>query len=175
VLFTVNAADTVVKASFTVLLVIVATKMMYDIYRAKKDATTCPTEHSRKTMVAGLGVSLITGILVGSFGIGGGVVSVPLIIYVFKFEPRRAIGTSAMMGAILTIAAFAAYALEQDIGGSISIHYDIMLVLVPIVFVFAFIGSRWGLEKLKTRVVKTIFTGGVYLAAAGMIYSLLFA
>ena len=175
VLFTVNAADTVVKASFTALLVIVATKMMYDIYKAKQDATTCPAEHSRKTMVAGLGVSLITGILVGSFGIGGGVVSVPLIIYVFKFEPRRAIGTSAMMGAILTLAAFAAYALEQDVGGSISIHYDIMLVLVPIVFVFAFIGSRWGLEKLKTRVVKTIFTGGVYLAAAGMIYSLLFA
>jgi uncharacterized membrane protein YfcA len=170
-LFTLSAADTIVKAGFTALLVIVATKMMYDIYRSKKDHESCPTEHSRKTMAAGLGTSLITGILVGSFGIGGGVVSVPLIIYVFCFEPRKAIGTSAMMGAILTPAAFIAYALDEGL----SIHYDLILLLVPIVFVFAFIGSRWGLEKLKTKVVKTIFTCGVYLAAAGMIYSLLFA
>jgi uncharacterized membrane protein YfcA len=175
VLFTINAADRIVKASFATLLVIVATKMLYDIYKAKKDATSCPTEHSRKTMIAGLGVSLLTGILVGSFGIGGGVVSVPLIIYVFKFEPRKAIGTSAMLGSILTPAAFAAYALDQSVNGSLSIHYDLILVLVPVVFVFAFIGSRWGLEKLRTNVVKTIFTCGVYLAAAGMIYSLLSA
>jgi hypothetical protein len=33
----------------------------------------------------------------------------------------------------------------------------------------------WGLEKLKTRTVKTIFTCGVYLAAALMIYSVLTA
>jgi uncharacterized membrane protein YfcA len=174
VFFTINAADTLVKASFTVLLIVVATKMMYDLYKAKKDATTCPTEHDRRTMVAGLGVSLLTGMLVGSFGIGGGVVSVPLIIYVFKFEPRKAIGTSAMMGSILTPAAFMAYALDQSINSTLSIHYDLIIVLVPIVFVFAYIGSRWGLEKLRTRVVKTIFTAGVYLAAAGMIYSLLF-
>jgi uncharacterized membrane protein YfcA len=174
VIFTINAADTLVKASFTVLLIVVATKMMYDLYKAKKDATTCPTEHDRRTMVAGLGVSLLTGMLVGSFGIGGGVVSVPLIIYVFKFEPRKAIGTSAMMGSILTPAAFLAYALDQSINSTLSIHYDLIIVLVPIVFVFAYIGSMWGLEKLRTRVVKTIFTAGVYLAAAGMIYSLLF-
>jgi uncharacterized membrane protein YfcA len=174
-LFTLNVADTIVKAGFAALLVIVATKMMYDIYRSKKDYETCPTEHSRRTMVAGLGTSLITGILVGSFGIGGGVVSVPLIIYVFRFEPRKAIGTSAMMGAILTPVAFIAYWLDEGLGGSLNIHYDLILVLVPIVFLLAFIGSRWGLEKLKTKVVKTIFTCGVYLAAAGMIYSLLFA
>ena len=174
VVFTINAADRVVKAGFATLLVIVATKMMYDIYKAKKDATSCPAEHSRKTMMAGLGVSLLTGVLVGSFGIGGGVVSVPLIIYVFKFEPRKAIGTSAMLGSILTPVAFAAYALDQSISGSLTIQYDLILILAPIVFVFAFIGSRWGLEKLRTRVVKTIFTCGVYLAAAGMLYSLLF-
>ncbi len=175
VFFTTTAPETAVKAAFAALLVIVATKMMYDIYAAKKDAVSSPTSHSRGQMVAGLGVSILTGVLVGSFGIGGGVVSVPLIIYVFKFEPRRAIGTSAMLGAILTPAAFLAYVLNESSGSGLTIHYDLILLLAPIVFVFAFVGSRWGLEKLRTKVVKTIFTGGVYLAAAEMIYSLLSA
>jgi uncharacterized membrane protein YfcA len=106
---------------------------------------------------------------VGSFGIGGGVVSVPLIIYVFKIQTRRAIGTSALMGAILTPAALAAYAFNEGA----AIHVDLALTLTPIIFVMAIIGSSWGLAKLRTRVVKIIFTFGVYLAAAEMIYSLL--
>lgn len=172
VLFTLSVDDWIVKSAFVTLLVIVATKMMYDIYRKKKDALVCPTEFTRKRMLAGMGISVLTGLLIGSFGIGGGVVSVPLIIYVFKFEPRKAIGTSALMGAILTPAAFLAYVLDS--GAGVTIHYDVALVLAPLIMVMAIIGSRWGLEKLKTRVVKTIFTCGVYLAAAGMIYSLLF-
>jgi len=174
VLFTTNADEGLVKGAFATMLVIVATKMIHDIYMKKKDQTTSPTEHGAKRLIAGFGVSVITGMLIGSFGIGGGVVSVPLIIYVFKFEPRRAIGTSALMGAVLTPAAFIAYALNGSVNGGIVIHYDILLALAPVVFVFALIGSRWGLEKLRTNVVKTVFTCGVYLAAAEMVYSLLF-
>ena len=174
VLFTINASEKLVKASLATLLVIVATKMMYDIYKAKKDQASSPIVHTRKRMLAGVGVSILTCILVGSFGIGGGVVSVPLIIYVFKFEPRKAIGTSAMMGAVLTPAAFLVYVLNQSAGADVTIHYDLALVLTPIVLVLALIGSKWGLEKLKTRVVETIFTIGVYLAATWMTYSVLF-
>jgi uncharacterized membrane protein YfcA len=119
-----------------------------------------------------MGVSILIGFLVGSFGIGGGVVSVPLIIYVFRFEPRKAIGTSALLGSILTPAAILVYVLTAEEG--VVFHYQLALVLTPIVFVMAIIGSTWGLQKLKTPVVKTIFTGGVYLAASAMIYSLLF-
>jgi len=173
VLFTTNVEDSFVKAAFATMLVIVATKMIYDIYTKKKDHTISPTEHGTKRLMAGIGVSVITGMLIGSFGIGGGVVSVPLIIYVFKFEPRKAIGTSALMGAVLTPAAFVVYALDESVNGGALIHYDLVLALAPVVFVFALIGSRWGLEKLRTNVVKTIFTCGVYLAAAWMVYSLL--
>jgi uncharacterized membrane protein YfcA len=168
-LFTIGAADQAVKAAFAAMLVIVATKMLYDLRKARKDYATCPTTFSLRCRLAGLGVSILTGFLIGSFGVGGGVVSVPLIIYVFKFEPRRAIGTSAFVGALLTPAAFAVYFLHE----SITIDFDIVAVLVPVVFVFALLGSRWGLAKLKTKMVKTIFTCGLYLAAAEMIYSLL--
>lgn len=173
VFFTSEVDEWVVKAGFATLLVVVATKMIYDIYMAKKDNVISPTSFTFRRKLAGMGVSILTGFLIGSFGIGGGVVSVPLIIYVFKFEPRKAIGTSALLGAILTPAAFIAYVLSAEEGVA-AIHYQLALVLAPIVFIMAITGSTWGLQKLKTPVVKTIFTCGVYLAATEMIYSLLF-
>ena len=172
VIFTSEVDERIVKAGFATLLVVVATKMLFDIYRAKKDNAASPTEFTFKRKLAGMGVSILTGFLVGSFGIGGGVVSVPLIIYVFRFEPRKAIGTSALLGAILTPAAFVAYVLNS--GEGVVIHYWMALVLAPVVLVMAVIGSTWGLQKLRTPVVKTIFTCGVYLAAIEMIYSLFF-
>jgi hypothetical protein len=172
VFFTLGVDEWVVKAGFATLLVVVATKMIYDIFMAKKDNMTSPTSFTFRRKLAGIGVSIFTGFLIGSFGIGGGVVSVPLIIYVFKFEPRKAIGTSALLGAILTPAAFIAYVLSAEEG--VVIHYQLALVLAPIVFIMAIIGSTWGLQKLKTPVVKTFFTCGVYLAATWMIYSLMF-
>jgi len=171
VLFTSSLPDRVVKAAFAVMLVTAATKMLYDIYMARKDYSSCPTEFSLRCRLTGAGVSILTGFLIGSFGIGGGVVSVPLIIYVFKFEPRMAIGTSAFLGAILTPAALFAYWI--NLGPGVQIHWSIALVLAPIVLVFAILGSTWGLQRLRTKAVKTIFVCGVFLAAAEMIYSLL--
>ena len=169
VLFTTSVEETYVKVGFAALLLIVATKMMRDLYRSRQGDDLGEAERSSGRVLAGIGVSVLTGFLIGSFGIGGGVISVPLIIYVFKFDARKAIGTSALMGAILTPAAFAAYALREGV----TIHYDLALVLTPIIFVMAIIGSTWGLKKLKTKSVRTIFVGGVYLAACEMIYSLL--
>jgi len=174
VAFTSTAREEFVKGGFAALLLVVATKMMHDIYRQTREPDTSPTSFTWNQRLGGMGVSILTGFLVGSFGIGGGVVSVPLVIYVFKLHTRKAIGTSALMGAILTPAALLAYLLNQSIAGDVTIDFDLALVLTPIVFVFAFVGSRWGLEKLRTRIVKTIFTGGVYLAASEMMYSLLF-
>lgn len=169
VLFTTSADEWLVKAAFAALLLIVATKMLRDLYASRKGKEPAESSFSSRRILAGVGVSILTGFLIGSFGIGGGVVSVPLIIYVFRFETRKAIGTSALMGAILTPAAFAAYAVREGA----MIHYDLALTLTPIILVMAVIGSTWGLKKLKTKSVRTIFVGGVYLAACEMVYSLL--
>jgi len=171
VMFTRSVDENIVKAGFATLLVIVATKMLYDLYKAKADGEALPNSFGLRRKIAGMGISVLTGFLIGSFGIGGGVVSVPLIIYVFRLEARRAIGTSALMGAILTPAAFLAYVLTaESVAG---VRFDLALVLTPVVFFFAFVGSTWGLKKLRTRMVRTIFTGGVYLAATEMVLSLL--
>jgi len=173
VMFTSVLPDLIVKAAFAGMLVIVASKMLSDIYRKKKDYVACPETWSLRCWITGTGVSILTGFLIGSFGIGGGVVSVPLIIYVYRLEPRMAIGTSALVGAILTLAALAVYIVDPT--GGVSIDWPLALILTPVVFVMALIGSTWGLQKLKTNLVKTIFTFGVYLAAATMMFNLLTA
>ncbi len=49
-------------------------------------------EWTELAMVLGLG--LVAGILSGLFGIGGGLVIVPALILLFRFEVKMAIGTS---------------------------------------------------------------------------------
>jgi uncharacterized protein len=46
-----------------------------------------------------LGIGVVAGVLSGLFGIGGGVVIVPLLIWLAKMAPRPAVGTS--LGALL--------------------------------------------------------------------------
>lgn len=60
------------------------------------------------TIALFLGIGLGAGVLSGMFGIGGGVVIVPLLIWLAKMAPRAAVGTS--LAAILSPASiFGAY------------------------------------------------------------------
>ncbi len=171
VLFTSRLADEVVKGAFAAMLVIVATKMLHDIHAKKKEPISPSSGFGMWARATGAAVSVLTGFLVGGFGIGGGIVSVPLIIYVFRLEPRMAIGTSSFIGAILTPAAMIAY--WAGSGPGTEIHWPIAALLAPVVLVFAILGSTWGLRTLKTKAVRTLFVCGVFLAAAEMIYSII--
>jgi uncharacterized membrane protein YfcA len=58
------------------------------------------------------GIGLAAGLLGAILGVGGGLIVVPLLVYLFRFDQRRAAGTS--MGAIAFTASFAAalYAIQ---------------------------------------------------------------
>jgi uncharacterized membrane protein YfcA len=58
-----------------------------------------------------LGIGLAAGILSGIFGIGGGIVIVPALIFLAKFQPQQAAGTSLAvlvlpLGALIGAATF---------------------------------------------------------------------
>jgi len=46
-------------------------------------------------------------------------------------------------------------------------------ILFPIVFLGAYLGSRWGLQALRTRPVALIFIVVLFIAAAKLVYDLL--
>ena len=69
VLFTTTVDERAVKVGFAALLLIVASKMLHDMYRVKREEGPNSPEPSSKRRLAGVGVSVLTGFLVGSFGI----------------------------------------------------------------------------------------------------------
>jgi uncharacterized membrane protein YfcA len=55
-----------------------------------------------------LAIGLGAGILSGIFGIGGGIVMVPALIYLAKYQPQQAAGTS-LAALVLPVTALGAY------------------------------------------------------------------
>jgi len=117
-----------------------------------------------------------SGFLSGSMGIGGGLLNVPLLLYVLGRKTRKAIGTSSLLIIPTAAVGFAAYLASLALapsGFAWPQDYFLIPILMPIVFVGAYLGSRWGLAKLKTRSVALIFIIVLFIAAAKLVFDLL--
>jgi uncharacterized protein len=92
------------------------------------DEAAAPGEHSRDfvdamgvrhqyrfNIWAGIAVSAFTGFLASMFGIGGGVVQVPAMVYLFHFPAHIAVATSQLIILITTMFGAAAHAYYGDI------------------------------------------------------------
>ncbi|MGI0149281.1 MAG: sulfite exporter TauE/SafE family protein [Thermoplasmata archaeon] len=131
---------------------------------------------TRPRVLATAGATAGSGFLSGSMGIGGGLLNVPLLVYVLGRKTRKAIGTSSLLIIPTAVVGFAAYgaglALQLS-GFTIPEAYLLIPILMPVVFVGSYVGSRWGLEKLKTRSVALIFITVLFIAAAKLLDDLL--
>lgn len=90
------------------------------------------------TVIAGLVVGVLVGILSGVFGVGGAILSIPLLVYGFKFDQKLAQGTSLAM--LLPPTGLLAF-LQYYKGG----HTDLKLGLLMALGVFfgGYLGGRW--------------------------------
>lgn len=66
---------------------------------------TCPPLDHRRTLAAGVAVGALTGF----FGVGGGFLVVPMLALGMRFPLRRAIGTSLVIVALVSLAALAVH------------------------------------------------------------------
>lgn len=117
-----------------------------------------------------------SGFLSGSLGVGGGLLNVPLMVYALGRKTRKAIGTSSLI--IMPTAAFGFFVYlynlsTQTDGFVVPPEFVLIPILMPFVFVGAFLGSRWGLAKLKTREVALIFILVLFVAAANLVLGIL--
>jgi len=130
---------------------------------------------TRPRVTATAAATVGSGFLSGSMGIGGGLLNVPLLVYVLGRKTRKAIGTSSLLIIPTAAVGFAAYLIDlalQPSGFGWPPDYVLIPLLMPIVFLGAYIGSRWGLEKLKTRSVALIFIVVLFIAAAKLFIDL---
>lgn len=100
-------------------------------------------------------VGILAGILSGMFGIGGGLVITPFLMYLLRFHPKNAIGTS--LGALLLPVGLPGVIVYYN-NGFILLNIAIAIA-VGIVF-GAIIGAKITLS-LKTKHVKLVY--GIFL------------
>jgi uncharacterized membrane protein YfcA len=107
-----------------------------------------------------IAIGLGAGLLSGFFGIGGGIIIVPALIYIAEFSPLRATGTSlAVLLPPVGLAAVITYYRHDNV--------DIRAAIF--IGVFLFIGA-WASSLLANRVnpYAMKFSFGIFMMAMGL-------
>lgn len=108
-------------------------------------------------------IGLLTGLLAGFFGVGGGFVLIPILLAVYGMGAKSAFGTSLLVVASLSVPGTIAHSLNH--------HVQFLLVLVMMLGAVpgSMLGSKLAL-RLKDTALKRAF-GAIMLAmAAFMVY-----
>ncbi len=105
-------------------------------------------------------IGLSAGMLSGLFGIGGGVLIVPALVYGLGFSQKLATGTSL---AILLPPVGLAAVLEYYRGGYVDIKAAAFIAIALVIG--AWFGARWG-SQASTEGLKAGF--GIFLVVLGL-------
>ena len=154
---------------FAALLFVLAVLMLNDWRRGQAMDEDRPERLSWKRMTTASVATAASGFISGSAGVGGGVFNVPIITYVLGRRTRTAIGTSSLLIIPTAIFGFLIYVVRQGI----PVAFGIIPVLFPLTLIGGYVGSRWGLQALRTRSVALLFIGVVFLADALVVLDVL--
>lgn len=106
-------------------------------------------------------LGLTVGVSSGLFGIGGGIIILPALVYLLKFDTRVAVGTSLLSVILPAIAGVVSYALEANV------NLLMAVLLAAGSIVGAPIGS-WLLSILPQRAVKWGFIAFMILVIVSL-------
>ncbi len=117
------------------------------------------------TLILLIAVGLVTGVLGGMLGIGGGLILIPSLVYIFGFSQHQAIGTSlAIM--LPPIGLFAAYNYYK--AGQVNLKYA--LILAAAFMIGSYFSSRLAV-KIPENVLRKTFSIFLILVALKMFFS----
>jgi uncharacterized membrane protein YfcA len=164
--------DRVLLAAFAVVMLVAARGMWRKASEAGDDGeegawesgAACPPLRLPRDVAAGAGVGFLTGFL----GVGGGFLVVPMLALGMRFPLRRAIGTSLVIVALVSLAALAAH-----IWQSAELDAGVTLGMAGGCVAGALIGTRLG-ERLPQRTLAHTFAllvgiAGLYVLLATVV------
>jgi uncharacterized membrane protein YfcA len=112
-----------------------------------------------------LGVACLVGVCSGLFGVGGGVILVPLLVILFHYEQHVAQGTSLVALVPPTgLLAFINYSRAHEV------NWIVGLLIMPGVILGGLYGSRLA-QKLSPRRMRRVFAGILLVIGAWQIVS----
>ena len=112
------------------------------------------------TLLIGLLIGTVAGMLSGLFGIGGGIVIVPMLLTFLKFTPSKAVGTS-LAAMLLPVGILAVWRFAK-VG---DVDFRIASAMALGIFVMAYVGANIGLGIGNTWVSRGF---GVLLLLVGL-------
>lgn len=120
------------------------------------------SKFSKKQIIFALVCGVIVGLLNGFFGGGGGMVCVPLLEKIFKFDNKTAHASTLVVIFPLCIASSIVYLLSNRID-------YINLLYVSIGTIVGGIGGAFLLNKLNGKIVRIIFAIIMLVAGVRMV------
>lgn len=116
---------------------------------------------NRGTQLLGVfAAACAVGVMAGLFGVGGGVLLVPLLVLLLGFEQHRAQGTTLV--ALVPPTGALAF-LEYYKAGQVNVLFGVLLM--PGMFLGGLAGSRLA-QRLAPRRMQRVFAGLVFLLGA---------
>src|SRR5690625_121717 len=106
-------------------------------------------------------IGVISGFFSGLFGVGGGVIIVPLLVLIAYFDQRRASGTSLTAILPIAVAGVIGYAIRGDVDWHAAVY------LAGGAFVGS-LGGSWLLHRVPLGALRWIFVGFLTFMAANM-------
>lgn len=169
--------ETVLLLSFAVVMVIVAVRLWQQASHPVLPTTSCSTANeldgpacrrdptgvlilNSRCAVLLLIVGVLTGVLSGLFGVGGGFVIVPALVLFSGMSIHRAVGTSLMVIALVSVSGVSS---QLWAGQAISLEITVLFILGGIAGLFA--GERIG-RRLSGPVLQKVFVVAILAVAA---------
>ncbi len=142
--------------------------MVMDLYKGTRPDCDDDSRMCTQYIGAAVGISVFAGFLSGAFGIGGGAILVPTLIYILCRHVKLAVGTSAATIVPTTAVGIAIY-LTSGSGQMNPNLIENLLILAPVCFVGAFLGTRAGIARLTGKQIKMAFLVLTVLVAVVMV------
>ncbi len=115
-------------------------------------------------LLGGLSVGIVAGIMAGMIGVGGGLIIVPALVYLFKLDQHTAQGTS--LAVLLPPSGLFAF-IEYYRAGHVHIGLAIMIVIG--VFAGGYLGGSWA-QELSGPTLRKIFAALMAVIAVRMFF-----
>jgi hypothetical protein len=119
-----------------------------------------PTERSFDPRILIVGIA--GGFVGGFFGVGGGIVLVPLILWVLKTERHRAHATSLAAIIVIAISGMAGFAIEGEVNWTVGIGLALGGVM----------GAAYGanlMDRLSPVTLRKVFAAVLIIAGLRMV------
>lgn len=110
-----------------------------------------------------LSIGLVAGVVSGLFGVGGGLVIVPALVFILHFKLKMAIGTS--LGALLLPVGLLGV-WEYYKSGNVNIKFSLLIALG--LFIGAYFGAKI-VQPLSPVTLRKIYAGFLIFVAAKML------